>query len=272
MNRLVAIFDTSSAAEDVIDFALELKDTGAYQVVFCLPQSLSPFPMVEAFGGQKPRAEHYNYYEILEEILLQNEELTPITRQRMIAKCRRAQSRIKVIFDTLAMEEVLVKESEFSDLVIMGYDTLHSLDDKSRLAWLIQNLKSPMVVVPSQSKTVDNILLIYDGSPSSMLAIKHFGQIMGNTFNQKQYFLISFFDNLVNPEQEQLMMDYIRLHLPNIGYLRLENIHDPAFRLFVENTPNLLMVGGKDQETITNQLFSHEDAFIPQHSVFLTRD
>ena len=71
----------------------------------------------------------------------------------------------------------------FADLVIINeYETFTKQTEDSPTDFvkdLLDDVQCPVLVVPKEFKTIDKIVLLYDGRPSSLYAIKMFSYLLG---------------------------------------------------------------------------------------------
>lgn len=84
---------------------------------------------------------------------------------------------------SIALQE-LKHESMFADLIIINeYETFTKYKEKSPTRFikeLLSDVQCPVLVVPNTFKPVDKIVLLYDGAPSSVYAVKIFSYLFGN--------------------------------------------------------------------------------------------
>jgi nitrogenase subunit NifH len=83
---------------------------------------------------------------------------------------------------------------------------------------LLGDVQCPVLIVPDNFITVDKIVLLYDGGPSSLYAVKMFSYLFGNfqdlpveVFTVNDYYLA----NRRIPDNK-LMREFIKRHFPYI--------------------------------------------------------
>ena len=101
----------------------------------------------------------------------------------------------------------MLKESIYADLVIIdSTETLSHYSEKAPTGFiheLLPDVKCPVMLVPHKFRPVDKLVLLFDGDPSSVHAIKMLSYIMPelkkyptevvivNEFNQEPLYLTS---------------------------------------------------------------------------------
>jgi nucleotide-binding universal stress UspA family protein len=87
---------------------------------------------------------------------------------------------------SIALQE-LKHESMFADLIIISkHETFTRYKEKAPTRFikeLLADVQCPVLVVPAAYKPIDKIILLYDGGPSSLHAIKMFSYLFGNMEN-----------------------------------------------------------------------------------------
>src|SRR5690606_11977226 len=87
---------------------------------------------------------------------------------------------------SLALQE-LQHESIFADLIIINEnDDFKRKPEESPTSFmkeLLRDIQCPVLVVPNIVRPIDKVVLLYDGGPSSVYAIKSFSYIFDNVLN-----------------------------------------------------------------------------------------
>jgi nucleotide-binding universal stress UspA family protein len=104
----------------------------------------------------------------------------------------------------------LIKESHYADLILIDENESFSNSDSSKPSQFIRSVLSdvdcPVMVVPTEFKQVEKFVFAYDGSPSSVYAIRQFGYLFPHTQNQQLEILMISNDKHTNnlPDQHLL--------------------------------------------------------------------
>ena len=122
-------------------------------------------------------------------------------------------------------------ESLYADLMIICKKETFSRFDQdvptSFVRHLLENTECPVVVVPQQFENIEKVVLLYDGGPASVYAIKMFsyllpslGKLPIEVLTVKPYRL-----DLHLPEN-RLVKEFMKRHFPDLKYNR--EIPDPT--------------------------------------------
>lgn len=244
MNRVLLLLDGTEESEKLIDFTFQIIQAPYDNIVALLIQDIVPVDMLAAFDGVKPQPILYNYYDLLGKIYAFNQNNSPETVNRIINKCKNNHIKAKLYFDKGNLTENLTRESKFSDLLIvpsgfMGDHLIHQTENE-----LLNHLECPFIIVPNNIDTIENIVFIYDGSIESIQAIKHFGYLLGKSYHDKCIYLLSLSSEEDIQEQENMLMEYLRMHLPSIGLMRFQDKDEEVCINFLRNTPNVMVISG----------------------------
>lgn len=82
--------------------------------------------------------------------------------------------------DNLPLASLII-ESRFADLILLSresfFSNINSEQPNEYMQELLKKSECPVLLVPEQFKTPDRIVLLYDGEPSSVFAIKQFSYL-----------------------------------------------------------------------------------------------
>lgn len=130
------------------------------------------------------------------------------------------------------MADALI-ESRFTDLIIAGRKTAFP-DDKDRfpsplLKELLQRAECPVIISPEQIRRVEEIILAYDGSASSVFAIRQFAYLLP-FFDSKRIIVVQV-GEMPDVAYRRQVGELLQGYYSQIGYEVLQG-KDPAFELF----------------------------------------
>ena len=149
----------------------------------------------------------------------------------------------------IALKELL-HESIYADLLIIdAKETLTHYDEKQPTRFirdLLAGVQCPVLLVPSRYKTVEKILFLYDGEPSSVYAVRMFSYLFP-AFKHLEMELLS----VKNPNQSlhlpdnKLMKELMKRHFPKTNYTVLKGSADEEIADYLKSqTSNVLVVLG----------------------------
>ncbi|MBK7556833.1 MAG: universal stress protein [Chitinophagaceae bacterium] len=150
----------------------------------------------------------------------------------------------------IALQE-LKHESMFADLVIISeHETFTHYTEKPPTRFmkdLLGDVQCPVLVVPKKFKPIDKIVLLYDGKPSSLYAIKMLSYLFGNlndlpveVFTVKDTFL-----STLRVPENKLMREFIKRHFPKATYTVVKgNIEEQVLAHLLDHPESELVVLG----------------------------
>lgn len=151
----------------------------------------------------------------------------------------------------------LIKETRFADLVIVGSETFYQtgLDNAAasdNLPSLLHKSESPVLVVPEQYEFPENVVLAYDGSKSSVFAIKQFAYLMPELSCKSTLLVYA-----ANPDKPIPDMYYIKelaaRHFNDLTILKLEaDAHKYFETMMLDKRSPLLVAGAYDRSQFSN--------------------
>jgi nucleotide-binding universal stress UspA family protein len=123
----------------------------------------------------------------------------------------------------------LLHESIYADLLIIGAsETLTRYEEPvpSRfIRDLLNDVQCPVVVAPANYKPIDKIILLYDGEPSSVHAVRTFSYLFDSIkhFDTEVISVKSTEESFHLPDN-RLIKEFIKRHYPKAEYVVLKGI------------------------------------------------
>jgi len=201
----------------------------------------------------------------VEEEKLKWDERDKITRDASAARfemaCREAGLNYTLHHDrNIALQELL-HESIYADLlVINNKETLTHYEENTPTRFirgLLSEVQCPVLVVPDQFNPIDDIVLLYDGEPNSVFAIKTFGYILPSFkyFNTEVISVKNLAQTLHVPDN-RLMKEFMKRHYPKATYTVLKGIPEiEIVRHLKEKGKNMLIVLGAYRRGVVSRWF-----------------
>ncbi|HYM95518.1 MAG TPA: universal stress protein [Chitinophagaceae bacterium] len=139
------------------------------------------------------------------------------------AECKKANLNFSVHHDKNIAINELLHESIYADLLVVDSEEAFSNYNGKTPTLFIRDMlvevQCPVVIVPGDYKSIEKIILLYDGGPSSVFAIKMFSYLFP-ALKQLEVEVIS-----VNPAVEsphipdnKLMKEFMKRHFPDAEY------------------------------------------------------
>jgi nucleotide-binding universal stress UspA family protein len=224
MKKFLAAFDPLRFAPSTMSYAIHLaKLAGAHLVgVFLEDPNLHSYSVAELTHYEGKPFDHH---------LRELNEKDDRTRSACIDTFRHACSTggvsCSVHRDRNVPLQELLHESIYADLLfISSAETLELGSEPSPTRFirgLLQDVQCPVLLVPSEYRPIDHIVLLYDGEPSSVFALRMFSYL----FEPIRYLPTNVItvkhesDGLHLPDP-RLIREFVKRHFPDAEYTVLK--------------------------------------------------
>jgi nucleotide-binding universal stress UspA family protein len=148
--------------------------------------------------------------------------------------------------ESIAIQEAL-HESVYADMLILGKNETFTQYEQhvpsSFLKEILAGSKCPVMVVPPDFKPVNKIIMLYDGEPASVYAIKQFSYLFPNMRQLPvEVITIKSYDSDRHVPEGRLMKELMSRHFTEVVYTTVQ--------------------GNPDREIIEQLKFRHHDELI----------
>jgi hypothetical protein len=253
MQQILLMLNPLSLNTSSIDFAAYIANlTRSHIVGMFLKDEEVNSPLPESafeIGYQKETSPNYSGV---------NNKLVQENLQLFKDICARHHVRCSIDYlNGMAVDEI-IKETRFSDLIITDAETSPPLESmtetpSSFVRDLLTGSECPIIISPLKFNKIDEIILTYDGSKSSVFAIKQFTYLFP-FLDESKITLVQIAPNEVNTLTENdklqkwLMMHYNAVHI--------EILHGAAnvelFKKLVATRDKLLVMGAYGRRMLLN--------------------
>ncbi|MGZ5219988.1 MAG: universal stress protein [Chitinophagaceae bacterium] len=220
MKKFLAVFDGFNMSKSTLNYALQLTQAADAHLVgvFLDEYVYRSYDVVKVMKNQE------NYEKAMKELDAKDKRKRDEAAQQFEKACNKAGIHFSIHRDKGFAILDLKKESMFADLMVINeFETFTKYKQPSPTRFmkdLLADVQCPVLVVPDNFKMIDKIVLLYDGGPSSLYAIKMFSYLFGNfmdmpveVFTVKDYYMA----NLRVPDNK-LMREFVKRHFPNAAY------------------------------------------------------
>lgn len=159
----------------------------------------------------------------------------------------------------------VIYESRFADLLIVNpkmsfYDTEEQLPTHF-VKEILANAECPVLLAPDQYTETEEVVLCFDGSASSVYALKQFTHLLPQ-FRSKKATLLEV--NKTGKEEfnedHRRLMEWLRAHYDTANYRALKgNAKDELFTYFFMKTAVFVVMGSYGRSQLSN-FFKHSTA------------
>ncbi|HEY0610227.1 MAG TPA: universal stress protein [Chitinophaga sp.] len=247
MNKILLAFDGTNTSEGAFEFARRLNElqpvllTGAFlpQTDFSASWSYNTgqgplhIPTVEPFVSEK----------VAENML------------KFEASCKKngIEYRVHRHFHQLAIPELL-KETRFADLMILGSETFfrgYSIP----LTDVLHDTECPVVIVPEKFSFPDQLVMAYDGSRSSVFAIRQFACLFPKLCELPTTLVYA--SGMREKEaalpEEDYIEELVARHFSNLEIRHLELHSRDEFAGWLSGLPATMLISGSFGRTLFSQ-------------------
>ena len=258
MKKFLAIFDGYKMSKSTMEYALQFsKAAGAHLVGVFLDEFI-----YHSYSVYKVVTTAENYQADIKELDAKDAAKRDSAVLQFQKACEKAGVSFSIHRDkNIALQE-LKHESMFADLIFINeYETFTKYKEQPPTHFmkdLLADVQCPVIVVPAAFKPVDKIVLLYDGGPSALHAIKMFSYLFGVLQNLpvKVFTVKDSSDKSLLLPDNKLMKEFINRHFPSATYsLAKGNAAKQISRYLIKHKENELVVLGAYQRTDLSRLF-----------------
>jgi len=184
-SKILAAFDGVKYSEGASKYAIEIAKLTDSMLVGVFIQDMRYINFTYAYTWDQPFVD----MSAIEESQKQEREKIDLNIKLFHRACEEKGIKHKVHLDKGVPLQELMHESAFSDLIIIdSHTSFFTIGNNSPSPFLkdfLADSHCPVLIVPHTYTFFDNAVLCYDGTPSSIYAIKQFSYIFNNTGDLK---------------------------------------------------------------------------------------
>ncbi len=252
MKKIILAFDGSHFSEGAFEFARRLNE-------------LQTILLTGVFLPQAQIANLWSYAdgsgEFFIPLLESNEsELVQQNIDRFEKLCRSndIDYRVHKDFYDFALPE-LKKESNYADLLILGSEVFYENVGANESDFFLRNAlhdgKCPVLLVPEKFTFPESIIMAYDGSESSVYAIKQFAYLFPELCS-REVLMVFATDNPEDEFPKKIQMEeWATLHFDKLTLFKLDINPKKYFSSWVLEKKSAMLVSGSYGRSGLSQLF-----------------
>lgn len=254
MKKIIAAFDGLKYAAATRDYAINIaKETQTHLVgVFMDDPTYTSYKIYELVAEQGVSEEKLNKYKLKDEA----------TRDAAAAdfekNCGQAGIAFSVHHDHNIAIQDLKHESIYADMIIINVkETLTHYNEKLPTRFirdLLSDTQCPVLIVPQKYKPIQKIILLYDGEPSSVHAIKMFSYLMPNMMElETEVISVNPVYTTLHMPDNKLMKEYMKRHYPKAKYMVMKGLAETEIVNYLKLTTDhaLVVLGAYRRGTIS---------------------
>jgi len=271
MEKIIAAFDGLQYSNSTKEYAIYLaKQTQTHLVgVFMDDFTYTSYKIYELVTKQGVSEEKLNQYR------LKDKKIRDAATADFVKSCQQAGLEYAIHHDKNIAIQDLKHESIYSDLLIIDTkETLTHYAERQPTRFirdLLCDAQCPVLLVPQKFKIVEKIILLFDGEPSAVHAIKMFSYLLPQ-FSQIETEVLSVnpVNSTLHMPDNKLMKEFIKRHYPKAKYKVLKGLaEDEIVKYLKQQQAHTLVVLGAYRRGAISRLFRESMADILMQKVKL---
>ncbi|HLK30038.1 MAG TPA: universal stress protein [Puia sp.] len=181
--------------------------------------------------------------------------------ERFEEACRKSRLNYSVHHDRKIALHELLHETIYADLLVIDKEETFAHYEETPpsrfMRELMVNAACPVLVVPKKYQAIEKIVLLYDGKPSSVHAVRTFSYLF-ETFNNMETEVLSVklvYEGLHLPDNK-LMKEFVKRHYPDASYQVLQGMPESEIVKYLKKqNKNVLVVLGAYSRGMVSRWF-----------------
>lgn len=257
MKKIIAAFDGLKYSDSTEKHAVAItKGSGAYLVgVFMEDRTYNSYKIYELVSEQG----------VTEDKVRKFEKQDQATRDASVKKfesvCKTAGITYSVHRDHNFALQDLKHESIYADLLVIdSKETLSHHNEKIPTRFireLLADAQCPVLLVPKKYKPIEKVVLLYDGEPSSVHAIKMFSYLMPEWGDvETEVISVNPVNTNLHIKDNKLMKEFMKRHHPKAKYIVMKGLaEDEILKYLSLQKDNALVVLGAYRRSAISRWF-----------------
>ena len=258
MKKFLAVFDGYKMSSSTFDYAIQLTKLAEAHLVGIF---LNEF-IYHSYNVYEIMTTYKDYEEVLKKLDAKDKEKREKAALEFQRACEKEGVRFSIHKDKNIAIHELKRESMYADLIIINESetfTRYKEELPTRfITDLLGDVQCPVLVVPSDFKPIDKIILLYDGAPAGLHAIKMFSYILGNPHNLPvEVFTVKEKKKQgLHVPDNKLMREFIKRHFPKAIFTVIKGDPELEISNYLRKHPeNELVVLGAYQRSELSRWF-----------------
>lgn len=244
MKKFIAAFDGLDFSESTLEYAIELSSNAKAHLVGIflddfIRRSYGVAEIVNYEGSDLDKHVH--------ELNDQDREVRNESVEVFEKACQGAGLNYSVHRDKNVALQELLHESIYADLLIIdGSETLSRVNEQPPTRFireLLIDVQCPVLIVPKNYKSIQKLILLYDGEPSSVFAVKMFSYLLEPIKNLPTE-VVSVKSNEASDHvpDNRLIKEFIKRHYPKAEYVVLKGLAEEKIYGYLHHSKEGVLV------------------------------
>jgi nucleotide-binding universal stress UspA family protein len=239
MEKILVAFNYKTVNTNVLDFACYLADlTGSEITALLLEQEEAIAEKLPEEASPEPA------------VLEKKVKVQPVVSPELLIEtfCRNRGVRMRLRRDSGEPVSTIVSETRFADMLVID----RALSPAGKAAGIPSDFartimagsECPVVIAPHAFSGVEEIVFAYDGSASSLFAMKQFTYLFPE-FSDMKLTILQVSDEYPGPLMEkQKVIEFLQMHYSYIGFRILEGKASEELQQFLQHKKRAFVVMG----------------------------
>ncbi|MGE5108990.1 MAG: universal stress protein [Sphingobacteriales bacterium] len=257
MTKIIAAFDGLKFSDSTKEFAVNIAwQTKAHLVGIFLEDltyhSYKIYELVTETGVSETKLKKF-------------EAADAIAREKAVKKfetaCQVAGITYSIHHDRKIAIKELLHESIYADLLIVdAKETLTHYEETKPTRFireLLAEVQCPVLLAPQKYKPIEKVLLLYDGEPSSVFAIRMFSYVLPELKELPcEVVSVKYMNNNLHVPDNKLIKEFSKRHFPKAIYTTLKGLPEiEIVNHLKEQKENTLIVLGAYRRSMVSRWF-----------------
>lgn len=225
MKKIIAAFDGLKYSSSTQDYAIEISNiTKSHLFGIFLDDSTRTSYTIYDLLGKEGVSENK-----LKKLIGNDDETRKKSVELFKQACQDAQLNFSIQHDKNIAYKEIIHESLYSDLLILNSkETFTNYEEKTPSRFIkniLEDIQCPVILVPEKFNVIEKIILLYDGTPASIFAIKMFNYIFPKTsFKNIELLSIKKMEDNLHIADNSYIKSLLKHYYKNITYTVLKGI------------------------------------------------
>jgi len=252
MKKVIVVFDGHHFSEGAFEFIRQLNEKEQILATGVFLPVIDYAELLYSLGGLSGPM-YYSDIAIEDTGIIQKN----ISHFKSLCKSNGIEYRVHPDLERHVIFEVKL-ESRFADLLVLSSELFYENLGKDTQDDYIQNVlhkaECPVLLVPEHYHFPENVILAYDGSESSVYAIKQFAYLLPEFANLKTLIVSASTDNKEISDIEYIE-EYAACHFKDLTISKLEIDPKMYFNTWLnDNGKSILVTGAYGRSTLSEML------------------
>lgn len=260
MEKIIILIGPSGVERTALDFACYLTNITGSELTGLFLHENAPVESKEK-TSDKLFCHTVKEIKVLPKISIEN---INAGKREFIRFCENhGMSHVPDIKDAQNPQEVIL-ESRFADLLIISAESSFSTDieiiPSDLVTLILKKAECPVIIAPLTFNHINEIVFTYDGSASSVYAIKQFTHLFPQFRDVKTIFLEVNNSLTTEIDHKEKILEYLKAHYSFTGFHVLKGIPENQLFSYFLNKKNVFIVMGAFGKKIVPSIFYRSTA------------